>query len=87
MHAVSWLLRNRAPYLATGISFTANQTLRLFAGVLIAYTAVRVAQYRGLWIAFATFLSVAAVGWLGMALMILGAAVLAWRRGELREHS
>jgi hypothetical protein len=67
--------------LAAGIA------LRLFASVLLAYAAVRMAQHGGPWITLAIFLSVAAVGTFGMTLMSVGGAVLAWRRGELREHS
>jgi hypothetical protein len=65
--------------LAAGIA------LRLFASVFLAYAAVRLAH--GAEIALAIFLAVAAIGTFGMTLMSVGGAVLAWRRGELREHS
>jgi hypothetical protein len=65
--------------LAAGIA------LRLFASVLLAYAAVRLAH--GAEIALAIFLAVAAIGTFGMTLMSVGGAVLAWRRGELREYS
>jgi hypothetical protein len=62
----------------------AGVVVRLFASVLLAYAAVRLAH--GAEIALAIFLAVAAIGTFGMTLMSLGGAVLAWRRGELREH-
>jgi len=61
--------------------------LRLLASVLLACAAVRVAQHGGGEAALAIFLSIAAIGTFGMTLISIGSAVLAWRRGELREHS
>ena len=65
----------------------ARLVLRLLASVLLAYAAVRVAQHGGGEAALAIFLSIAAIGTFGMTLISVGSAVLAWRRGELREHS
>jgi len=80
-------LRDRAPDLATGIRFTALMALRLFASMLLAYAAFRAAQHGGLWIALAIPLAIVAAGSFLLTAMYVGGAFVAWRRGELREHS
>jgi hypothetical protein len=85
--AVSWLLRDRASDLATGIRFTAQVALRLFASVILAYAAVRAAQHGGAWIALAIVCAIAAAGTFLLTAVIVGGAFVEWRRGQLRDHS